>query len=80
MGTRQYSQGELMEHLKGVAQNGRVSPLKVICAEAYDEIDRLVDAVWEYGEHRKSCRIASGMECDCGFFDIIKSFPAKNED
>ena len=37
------------------------------------EIARLIDAIWEYGEHRKSCRIDSGKECDCGFFEIIKS-------
>lgn len=37
------------------------------------ELDELADAMWEYGQHRKSCRIDSGQECDCGFFDIIKS-------
>lgn len=36
-------------------------------------IGRLTDAIWEYGQHRPSCRIDSGKECDCGFFDIIKS-------
>lgn len=36
-------------------------------------IDRLTDAIWEYGEHRKSCRISGRKECDCGFFEIIKS-------
>ena len=41
--------------------------------EAADEIARLEDAIWEYGQHRKSCRIDSGLECDCGFFDIIKT-------
>lgn len=41
--------------------------------KADTEIARLTDAIWEYGEHRKSCRIGDGQECDCGFFDIIKS-------
>ena len=42
-------------------------------AAAADEIKRLTNAIWEYGEHRKSCRIDSGKECDCGFFKIIAS-------
>lgn len=42
-------------------------------AAAADEIKRLTNAIWEYGEHRKSCRIDSGKECDCGFFNIIAS-------
>lgn len=37
------------------------------------EIARLSDALWEYGDHRPACRISSGKECDCGFFEIIKS-------
>ena len=51
--------------------------LPVIRIERLDpkdaEIARLTDAIWEYGEHRKSCRIDSGNECDCGFFKIIAS-------
>lgn len=43
--TRQYSRAELMEHLAGAAENGRPSPMQVVCAEAYDEIDKLFDAV-----------------------------------
>ena len=73
MTERMYSRDELMEHLKGTAENSRTSPMQVICAEAYDEIDKLVDAVWEYGQHRASCRIHSGKECDCGFFEILKT-------
>ena len=42
-------------------------------ATAENEIKYLTDAIWEYGEHRKSCSIDSGRECDCGFFDIIKN-------
>ena len=41
--------------------------------EKIGEIARLTDAIWEYGEHRKSCRIVAGKECDCGFFDILKT-------
>jgi hypothetical protein len=41
---------------------------------ALAEIEGLRDAIWEYGSHRKNCRIDSGKECDCGFFEIIKSF------
>ena len=73
MTTREYSQTELMEHLKGAAENGPMSPMKLVCAESYDEIDRLTDAIWEYGQHRARCGIGDGKECDCGFFDIIKT-------
>ncbi len=44
-----------------------------LCDEAAAEIDRLTDAIWEYGQHRPSCRIGDGKECDCGFFDVIKT-------
>ncbi len=37
------------------------------------KIARLTDAIWEYGEHRPSCRVTAGKECDCGFFEVIKS-------
>lgn len=33
----------------------------------------LTDAVWEFGQHRAGCRLHSGKECDCGFFDIVKT-------
>lgn len=40
---------------------------------AIENIERLTDAIWEYGDHRKACRITAGKECDCGFFEILKS-------
>lgn len=47
MTTRQYDRAELMEHLKGAAENGRPSPMQLVCAEAYDEIERLRAALDE---------------------------------
>lgn len=45
--------------------------------ELESRVEQLTDAIWEYGDHRKSCRIAAGKECDCGFFDIIKTLEPK---
>ena len=55
--------------IEQMAADYRVLGDKYLAHEA--EIARLTDAIWEYGEHRKSCRIDSGKECDCGFFKII---------
>lgn len=45
MNTREYSLSELMGHLKGASEQRLESLLKVVCVEAYDEIDRLVAAI-----------------------------------
>lgn len=40
------------------------------------EIERLRAAVWDYGEHTISCTVRDGKECDCGFFELLKTVPA----
>lgn len=42
---RMYTRTELMEHLKEIAQQKRITPMVPICAEAYEEIDILFNAV-----------------------------------
>lgn len=66
---------DILKRLEGPATLLTIDQGTELLHDARSEIVRLIDAIWEYGEHRKSCRIDSGKECDCGFFEIIKSLP-----
>ena len=64
---------QVLDGLRAIKDQRLAPGWTSVVQSGIDEIERLTDAIWEYGQHRPNCRIGGGQECDCGFFDIIKT-------